>query len=71
MTGITGEALADLIHQSHPDMPVLFMSGYTEDAFSKTRQLKESASFLPKPFSADDLLQAVSKSLRKRTGSLP
>ena len=65
MTGITGEALADLIHGSHPTMPVLFMSGYTEDAFSRTHQLKESASFLPKPFSADELLLAISKSLRK------
>ena len=65
MTGITGEALADHIHTTHPHLPVLFMSGYTEDAIADKGILKEGTAFLPKPFSSDELLMAVSKTLAK------
>ena len=64
MTGITGEVVADHIHQSHPGLPVLFMSGYTEDAISNRGILKEGTAFLPKPFSAEELLVAVAKTLK-------
>ncbi|MBN2715548.1 MAG: response regulator [Deltaproteobacteria bacterium] len=65
MTGITGEALADHIHQTHPHLPVLFMSGYTEDAISNQGILKEGTAFIPKPFSSDELLVAVAQTLKR------
>ncbi|MBN2530066.1 MAG: response regulator [Deltaproteobacteria bacterium] len=64
MPGISGEVLADHIYQSHPEMPVLFMSGYTEDAIVDKGILREGTAFLSKPFSADELLTAVSKTLK-------
>lgn len=65
MTGITGEALADQLKALRPELPVLFMSGYTEDAIVNKGFLKEGTAFIAKPFSSDELLVAVAKTLRR------
>ncbi len=57
MPGTTGIELARRLREVRPELPVLFMSGYSEDvtdvAGSMTRR------FLAKPFTPDALLRAV------------
>ena len=51
----TGRAAAAL----HPEMKVLFLSGYTDDAVVRHGILHESVNFLQKPFSTAALAQKV------------
>lgn len=59
MPGISGASLADQIGKSRPNLRVLFISGYSEDIISEKGVLKEGINFLPKPFSARELLEKV------------
>lgn len=59
MPGLRGTELADRICQHDARMPVLFMSGYPGDS-DLTRRLEEGTRrFLRKPFSPDELIDAV------------
>src|SRR5881296_1860658 len=44
------------------------MSGYPDTVASRLGRLGPGASFLPKPFTIDELLQAVRKALASRVG---
>ena len=60
MPGMGGVELARFFDDRAPDMPVLFVSGYAEDpALHGIRDVP----FLPKPFSAQQLLRAVRDAL--------
>ena len=59
MPGMSGSELARQVVQRHPDMKVLFMSGYTDDAISQHGVLAEGINFLEKPFTPDLLLHRV------------
>ena len=48
----------------HPDIRVLYMSGYTANVIARQGVLKEGLYFLQKPFSADSLLRKVSETLK-------
>jgi two-component system, cell cycle sensor histidine kinase and response regulator CckA len=63
MPRVSGRELADRAHEIDPWMPVLFMSGYTEDIISSHDVMTEDMAFLRKPFTARDLLEAVGISL--------
>jgi len=52
-----------------PSVPVLYMSGYTDDDIFRRGLSDASASFLQKPFSAVDLHQAVEEALAPLAGS--
>jgi FixJ family two-component response regulator len=58
MPGFGGRKLADLLLARHPDIPVIFLSGYTDRAVN-IQELKVLSSFLQKPFSMDALARAV------------
>jgi len=51
MPGMTGPQLADRLAAFRPDIKVLFVSGYPHDS--------PAGDFLPKPFSAAELLGRV------------
>ena len=51
MPGMSGPQLADRLTAFRPDMKVLFVSGYPHDSLK--------GDFLPKPFSAAELLGRV------------
>ena len=57
MPGMDGPALVEKVREVHPDLKVLFMSGYTED------KLKDGGAdnivFLPKPFTLKQLAAKV------------
>ena len=62
MPVMNGRMLADRIRTDHPDIRVLFMSGYAEDAESEGMP-PDVEGFLGKPFTSDELLDAVSRAL--------
>jgi len=58
MPQMSGKALAEQLGSQRPEMRVLYMSGYV-DATLQRRVLDGQAAFLPKPFTAEQLIQKV------------
>jgi DNA-binding NtrC family response regulator len=65
MPGLSGKVLADQLTQNHPNLKVLFMSGYTDEVVSWQNRLAPNTSFLPKPFGNYELLNCVREVLRE------
>jgi PAS domain S-box-containing protein len=63
MPGLGGRELAERLVPLRPDMKVLYMSGYTDDAVVRYGVLVEEAAYLQKPFTPDVLLQRVRQML--------
>jgi PAS domain S-box-containing protein len=61
MPGASGRRVADEIAAARPDMKVLFMSGYTDEAIHHHGVFGPGAAFIGKPFSA----QALARKLRE------
>jgi two-component system cell cycle sensor histidine kinase/response regulator CckA len=59
MPGISGQELADELRARRPGLPVVFVSGYTEDHVVEDARRDGATAFVEKPFSADELLRAV------------
>jgi signal transduction histidine kinase/CheY-like chemotaxis protein len=59
MPGVHGPELAAQIRAQRPGIGVLFMSGYDQAAVGRGSELTRTGSFLPKPFSVEDLLRAA------------
>jgi signal transduction histidine kinase/ActR/RegA family two-component response regulator len=63
LSGDSGRRLAEGLRQKRPDLNVLFMSGYTEDVVIRHGVELGEVGFLQKPFSTDQLGQAVRRAL--------
>jgi PAS domain S-box-containing protein len=63
MPGIHGQTLAAMLLKDRPDVRVVFMSGYAEDAIPALDRLATPAAFLAKPFSAVALAQIVGREI--------
>jgi len=59
MPKMSGRKLANHLAEDRPDMKVLFMSGYTDNAIVHQGVLDEGAAFIQKPFTASALMQKV------------
>jgi PAS domain S-box-containing protein len=59
MPGMTGRELATQLMQSRPDMKVMYMSGYTENAIGHNGMLDAGIILLQKPFSLPTLRTKV------------
>jgi PAS domain S-box-containing protein len=59
MPGMNGRELAQGLASSHPDMKVLYMSGYTENAVVHDGVLDSGMALLQKPFTRDQLAKRV------------
>jgi PAS domain S-box-containing protein len=59
MPGMSGRALAERVRLVHAGLPVLYMSGYTDDIVVRTGVVTDGAGFIQKPFMPDQLLDRV------------
>jgi CheY-like chemotaxis protein len=59
MPQIGGVELADRLKAIYPSLTVIFISGYTDDAFADHSFQKSGDAFLPKPFSAEQLRHKI------------
>jgi PAS domain S-box-containing protein len=59
MPGMDGPTLVKTIRAEKPNMRILFMSGYAEEAFRNAGERIEDFHFLPKPFSLKQLTSKV------------
>jgi CheY-like chemotaxis protein len=66
MPEMSGGELAEQFSRVRPDVPVLFMSGYTDDAIVRQRVLRPHSAYLQKPFSPDALARKVREILDKQ-----
>lgn len=57
MPGMDGATLAKKVQEKHPDLKIIFMSGYTEDKLKD--QAEGHIHFLPKPFTLKQLAAKV------------
>jgi CheY-like chemotaxis protein len=60
---LTGKQVADTAQRRRPDLKVLFMSGYTENAIVHHGRLDPGVLLLSKPFRAGDLAQMVRRAI--------
>jgi two-component system cell cycle sensor histidine kinase/response regulator CckA len=58
MPNMDGPSMVARARQTHPHLPVLFMSGYAEEQLRKSIDIANVA-FLPKPFSVSQLAEAA------------
>jgi two-component system, cell cycle sensor histidine kinase and response regulator CckA len=65
MPVMDGPTMVRKVRGDHPKMPILFMSGYAEEQLRKTIDL-DNVAFLPKPFSVQQLAEAVRDALAAR-----
>lgn len=59
-----GPTMAKTILETRPELPVIFVSGYTEDRFKE--EIGDNAHFLPKPFTLQQLAAKVKEVLKEK-----
>jgi len=59
LPGVSGRDIAKRVRSLRPEVKVLFMSGYTDDAIIQRHGIDPSFAFLPKPFSSTTLASKV------------
>ena len=63
MPEMDGPTLLVELRKRRPDLKIIFVSGYAEDAFKKNLPENEKFGFLPKPFTLKQLATAVKEAL--------
>ena len=59
MPTMTGPELASALRTHHPDLPVLYMSGYTAASLGPQLHLDDNSMLIEKPFTRSTLLAAI------------
>jgi DNA-binding NtrC family response regulator len=59
LPGMSGPALATELVRTHPELRVLYMSGYSDDALSQRGARDPGTELIEKPFSANALVAKV------------
>ena len=60
---MSGRELAERVQATAPEMRVLFMSGYTDDAVIRRGLLEPGMAFLGKPFTVEEMARTVRRAL--------
>jgi DNA-binding NtrC family response regulator len=68
MPGKDGIALMRQVKEKWPDIPAIIMSGYVTEETMKEVAKTDAAKFLAKPFTPDELVQAIDQVLMKEEG---
>ena len=63
MPEMDGPTLLKSMRNRNPDLKIIFVSGYAEDAFEKSLPENEQFAFLPKPFTLTQLVKAVKETM--------
>ena len=63
MPELDGPSMLRELRKTRPDLKIIFISGYAEEAFRKNLPEGEKFHFLPKPFSLKQLAVAVKETL--------
>ena len=63
MRRMSGPELVERLHASHPNLKVVFMSGYTGELIAEREVLKRGITLLEKPFSRTALLNTIHTAL--------
>jgi two-component system cell cycle sensor histidine kinase/response regulator CckA len=66
MPEMSGPELAEHLRARQPGLPVLYMSGYTDDVLEAQELSEEATTFLRKPFGNAELAGAVRELLDRR-----
>ena len=66
MPNLSGIELAEQMMEAHPLMGVVLLSGYTAETLDLERVTAEGATFISKPVSSNELLQAVHQAIASR-----
>ncbi len=61
---LNGRQLAERITSLRPDIRVLYMSGYTDDAVLDRKILERQSEFIAKPFAAEELVRKIRRILQ-------
>ena len=70
MPRVNGGQLAEAVRQRYPGLPVLFVSGYTDDIIAQHGIVRDGVALLEKPFSPSVLARKVRELIDAR-GKLP
>lgn len=70
MPGMSGRVLAERIAMLCPELPVLYMSGYTDDAIVRHGLLGDQLEFIQKPYTPEALLRKVKLVLETRVTNM-
>jgi CheY-like chemotaxis protein len=65
MPEMTGDQFASVFRRHHPDAPLLFVTGRSDELFAARGSLGPGEYCVSKPFSRDGLLDAVSMALQR------
>jgi two-component system cell cycle sensor histidine kinase/response regulator CckA len=63
MPEMDGPTLLKEMRQRNPELKIIFVSGYAEEAFEKSLPENEQFAFLPKPFTLKQLVAAVKETM--------
>jgi two-component system cell cycle sensor histidine kinase/response regulator CckA len=67
MPEMDGPTLLKELRKRNPDIKIVFVSGYAEEAFAKSLPPEEGRklfSFLPKPFTLKQLIEQVKETMK-------
>ena len=71
MPEMNGEELIGKLRRTHPELPVLLMSGYSRSAVSEGLVDLPTVSFLQKPFLLSELTASVGRALPREAAQTP
>jgi two-component system cell cycle sensor histidine kinase/response regulator CckA len=63
MPRMSGPELAQRVRDAHPDLPLIFMSGYAEEMIKKGAIARGEVTLVEKPFTGEKLISAVAEAL--------
>ena len=71
MPGMGGAEVAKRLVENCPDLPILFVSGYSSDDLRQELGIGSKRFLLQKPFTAQELMQKVARVLSREGGRQP